>query len=132
MNQINVILPYRHAGGWAFDDDATELFREPFVAGTDKAIDKIVDQLGIKGDKIKMVFSAGQFPGYDVKLEHSTSDIDLGGDFYRIKQFDRDDDLDDEEAGYMSGNFVCWLCPALQKYFKGAPEEIYVKVEELD
>ena len=55
MNQINVILPYRHAGGWAFDDDATGLLREPFIAGADKAIDKIVDQLGIKGDKIKMM-----------------------------------------------------------------------------
>ena len=132
MNQISVILPYRYEGGWAFDDDATGLFREPFIAGADIAIEKIVDQLGIKGDKIKMTFSAGEFPGYYAKLEHSTSDIDLGGDFYRIKQFDRDDDLDDEAAGYMSGNFICWLCPALLKYFNNAPKEIYVKVEELD
>ena len=132
MNQISVILPYRHEGGWAFDDDATELFREPFIAGADIAIDKIVDQLGIKGDKIKMIFSAGEFPGYDIKLEHDTSDIDLGGDFYRIKQFDRDDGYNNEEEGYMNGDFVCWLCPALLKYFNSAPKEIYVKVEELN
>ena len=50
MNQINVIAPYRHLGGWAFDDDATGLFREPFIAGADIAIDKIVNQLGIKGE----------------------------------------------------------------------------------
>ena len=61
MNQINVIAPYRHLGGWVFDDDAVGLSREPFEAGADVAIDKIIDQLGIKGDKIKMTFSAGQF-----------------------------------------------------------------------
>ena len=89
MNQINTILPYRIMGGWAFDDDAVGLEREPFVAGADKAIDKIVEHLGIETDKIKMTFSKDKFPGHHVKLLYLAPDTiavwDGGGDFYRIE-----------------------------------------------
>ena len=115
MNQINTILPYRSMGGWAFDDDAVELVREPFVAGADTSIDKIVEHLGVKTDKIKMTFSKDKFPGYHVKVELVTIDGD-GGAFYLI----RDDNFD----------LDLWLCPALLKYFEEEPSEIYVKVEE--
>ena len=120
MNQINTILPYRSMGGWAFDDAAVGLEREPFVAGADKAIDKIVKHLGIETDKIKMTFSKDKFPGHHVKLLYLAPDTiavwDGGGDFYRIE----DDNF----------NIDLWLCPALLKYFDIAPDEIYVKVEE--
>ena len=130
MNQINVIAPYRHLGGWAFDDDATGLLREPFVAGADVAIDKIVNQLGIKGDKIKMIFSAGEFPGYHVKLDYLTMDVLDNGDLYTIEGTDQ---FTKEVGEYWEGDaFVLWLCPALLKYFDDAPKEIYVKVEELE
>ena len=130
MNQINVIAPYRHLGGWAFDDDATGLLREPFVAGADIAIDKIVNQLEIKGDKIKMTFSASEFPGYDIKLEYLVWDWLGDGDFYCIvDQFDKKDGEIQHWEGDM---FILWLCPALLKYFDDAPKESYVKVEELN
>ena len=116
MNQINTILPYRSMGGWAFDDDAVGLEREPFVAGADKAIDKIVEHLGIETDKIKMTFSKDKFPGHHVKLEYLVKNPWDEGDFYTIY----DDNF----------NLELWLCPALLKYFNGAPDEIYVKVEE--
>ena len=116
MNQINTILPYRSMGGWAFDDNAVGLDREPFVAGADKAIDKIVEHLGIETDKIKMTFSKDKFPEHDVKLEYLMDDMFEDGQFYSI-----DDDNFDLEL---------WLCPALLKYFDEAPKEIYVKVEE--
>ena len=116
MNQINTILPYRSMGGWAFDDDVVGLDREPFVAGADKAIDKIVEHLGIETDKIKMTFSKDKFPGHDVKLKYLVDDVYGGGQYYSI-----DDDNFDLEL---------WLCPALLKYFDEAPKEIYVKVEE--
>jgi len=120
MNQINTILPYRSMGGWAFDDDAVGLEREPFVAGADKAIDKIVEHLGIKTDKIKMTFSKDKFPGHHVKLDNLVLDPtppwEGGGQFYSINDDNFSLDL--------------WLCPALLKYFDIAPDEIYVKVEE--
>jgi hypothetical protein len=131
MNQINVIAPYRHLGGWVFDDDAVGLSREPFVAGADVAIDKIIDQLGIKGDKIKMTFSAGQFPGYDLKLEYLKMDVLKDGDFYGIDSTDQFTKEEDRLEHWDNDTFVLWLCPALLKYFDDAPEEIYVKVEEL-
>lgn len=120
MNQINIIAPYRSMGGWAFDDDAVGLFREPFVAGADTAIDKIVKHFGIKTDKIKMTFSKDEFPEYQVKLIYDGFDgipsWEGGGDYYKI----RDDNFD----------LRMWLCPALLKYFNISPAEIYVKVEE--
>ena len=102
MNQINTILPYRSMGGWAFDDDAVGLEREPFVAGADTAIDKIVEHLGIKTDKIKMTFSKDKFPGHHVKLLYLAPDTiavwDGGGDFYRIEDDNFNIDLSVDHA----------------------------------
>ena len=41
-NAINVICPYKYNGVWVFDDPARGLVREPFVAGADKMIDRVV------------------------------------------------------------------------------------------
>jgi len=42
MNAIAVIAPYKYEGMWVFDDPAVELSREPFVAGIDTMIDRLV------------------------------------------------------------------------------------------
>jgi hypothetical protein len=42
MNAINVISPYRHNGMRVFDDPRVELVQEPFVAGPDNMIDRVV------------------------------------------------------------------------------------------
>jgi hypothetical protein len=42
MNAINVISPYKHHGMWVFDDPRVGLMLEPFVAGADTWIDRVV------------------------------------------------------------------------------------------
>jgi hypothetical protein len=42
MNAINVISPYKHLGMWVFDDARVGLAQEPFVAGADTMIDRVV------------------------------------------------------------------------------------------
>ena len=42
MNAINVIKPYKHHGMWVFDDPRVGLVQEPFVAGADTMIDRVV------------------------------------------------------------------------------------------
>jgi hypothetical protein len=42
MNAINVIAPYKHHGMWVFNDSRVGLVQEPFVAGADTVIDRVV------------------------------------------------------------------------------------------
>jgi hypothetical protein len=42
MNAINAIAPYKHLGMWVFDDPRVGLNQEPFVAGADAMIDRVV------------------------------------------------------------------------------------------
>jgi hypothetical protein len=42
MNTIGVIAPYKYEGMWVFDDPRVGLSREPFVAGIDTMIDRLV------------------------------------------------------------------------------------------
>ena len=42
MNAINVISPYKYLGMWVFDDERVGLVQEPFVAGADTMIDRVV------------------------------------------------------------------------------------------
>jgi hypothetical protein len=42
MNVINVIAPYRWHSMWVFDDPRVGLVQEPFVAGADTMIDRVV------------------------------------------------------------------------------------------
>jgi hypothetical protein len=111
MNCIMVIFPYKHQGTWVFDDDATGLVREPFVAGIDTMIDRLVADVPGAEEGFKALFSAVPFPGHSLKLEWRRSES--GGNWYYAERFG------------MEG----WLCPALFKYFPKAPLEIYVRAE---
>jgi len=42
MNEIHVISPYKYHGTWVFDDARVGLLQEPFVAGADTWIDRVV------------------------------------------------------------------------------------------
>ena len=106
-----VIVPYKYEGMWVFDDPAVGLTREPFIAGIDVMIDKLVARIPDAQRGFRAIFSAALFPGYDVKLEWRREES--GGNWYYCPKFQ------------MEG----WLCPALLKYFPAAPREIYVKVE---
>jgi len=41
-NAIHVIMPYRHASTWVFDDPRVGLSQEPFVSGIPEMIDVMV------------------------------------------------------------------------------------------
>ena len=112
-NSIMILSPYRHGGTWVFDDSATGLVREPFVAGIPEMIDHLVKDIPNARDGFRMLFSAQPFPGYMMKVTWQRKD--RGGNWYYSEKLD------------MEG----WLCPALFKYFKEAPREIYVKAERL-
>ena len=111
MNSLFVIAPYKHEGLWVFDDPTVGLVKEPFIAGIDTIIDKVVAHIPNADRGFRAIFSARPFPGGDFKLEWRREES--GGNWYYSDQFK------------MEG----WLCPALFKYFPTAPREIYVKVE---
>jgi hypothetical protein len=99
-NSILVIAPYRHAGTWVFDDPRVGLQAEPFVSGIPELIDKLVVDAGISNAH-----------GYQTKVVWRRRES--GGNWYYSEKYDQEG----------------WLCPALFKYFRRAPKDIYVKAE---
>jgi len=111
MNEINVIRPYKHYDMWVFDDPAVGLAREPFVAGADTMIDRVVAGIPDAAQGFVMVFSGKPFPGHRFKLDWIR--FDGTGNWYRSEELQ------------MEGR----LCPALLRYFDQAPKQIYVQVK---
>ena len=112
MNSLFVIAPYRYQGLWVFDDPRVGLDAEPFVAGADTIIDRLVKDIPDADNGFRIVFSAGAFPGYQHRLDWVREE--MSGNVYRLEAFG------------MEG----WLCPALFKYFETAPKEIFLTVEQ--
>lgn len=110
-NQIKVIEPYWAKGTWVFDDKATGLRAEPFVHGIPEMISRLVEDIPAARKGFRLTFSAQEFPGYELAVERG--DPRSGGYYYR-----------DPKTGRQG-----WLCPALYKYFRKAPETIYVKAD---
>jgi hypothetical protein len=111
MNAISVLYPYKYEDMWVFDDPDVDLRREPFVAGIDEMITRLVANIPNAEKGFRLLFSPTPFPGYTVKLEWRREEY--GGNWYFSQQFG------------MEG----WLCPALFKYFDKAPPELYGKAE---
>ena len=114
MNAINVIAPYKHLGMWVFDDPRVGLNQEPFVAGADAMIDRVVADLPDAERGFRLIFAATPFPGHQYQLDWIRADED-GGNWYRSGDLD------------MEG----WLCPALLRYFEEAPKHLYAQVKAL-
>jgi len=114
VNAILVIHPYKSDGVWAFDDPKVGLVREPFVAGADAILDKMVEGIPDAESGVTVLFSARPFPGYQHELVWRREE--MGGNWYVHPKLD------------MEG----WLCPALFKYFDRAPERIYAQVKPKD
>jgi hypothetical protein len=112
-NAIMIIAPYYHNGTWVFDDPGVGLRREPFVAGVPEMIDVLVKDIPNAKDGFRLLFSARPFPDYQKKLIW-VRNADLGN-YYRF------------DGSAAEG----WICPALFKYYKSAPKEIYVKAEPI-
>jgi hypothetical protein len=69
MNAINVIAPYKHHGMWVFDDPRVGLNQEPFVAGADAMIDRVVADIPNPEHGFTLIFAASPFPGHQYKLD---------------------------------------------------------------
>jgi hypothetical protein len=114
QNSLLIIAPYRYQGTWVFDDEAAGLVREPFVGGVPEMIDLLVEEIPNADAGFRLLFSSQPFPDHQKKLTWLRGDS--SGNYY---------ELDDPK---MEG----WLCPALFKYYKTAPRELYVKAEAIN
>ena len=112
MNAIIAIHPYKYEGLWVFDDEKVGLIQEPFVSGADTVIDKMVAGMPNADAGFTLLFSANPFPGYQAAFQWRREE--MGGNWYYSEDLE------------MEG----WLCPALFKYFQGAPLEIYAQFKE--
>jgi hypothetical protein len=110
-NSIHVILPYRHASSWVFDDVRVGLQREPFVSGIPQMIDMLVADVPNAAQGFRLLFASEPFPGYQVELVQVREEC--RGVWYR---------WDDRNA-------EGWLCPALFLYFPQAPSRLYARAE---
>jgi len=110
-NAILIIKPYWYNGTWVFDDERVNLYREPFVAGIPEMINRITKDIPNAKNGFRLLFSASPFPGYQMRLTWRRKED--GGNWYYSEDLK------------MEG----WLCPALFKYYKKAPKEIYAKAE---
>ncbi len=110
-NSIVLIVPYRYANTWVFDDERRGLVREAFVAGTPELIDKMVADIPDADKGFRLYFSATHFPGATHKLSWRRGDNT--GNWYYSDEFKAE----------------CWLCPGLFKYYRSAPKELHVKAE---
>jgi hypothetical protein len=111
MNSLRVIHPYKEQGTWMFDDPQAGLIREPFVAGADVIIDRMVEGIANAEAGVAIYFSAAPFPGYQHEFQWRRHEH--GGNWYHSSDFE------------LEG----WLCPALFKYFDEAPKQLYVQVK---
>src|SRR3954454_23034993 len=114
MNSISVIHPYKENGVWMFDDPQAGLVREPFVAGADDIIDRMVDGITDAEKGVTIIFSANPFPGNQHEFHRVREET--GGNWYRSPEYK------------MEGG----LCPALLKDFEAAPERLFVQVKRRD
>ena len=112
-NAILIIKPYWYNGTWVFDDERVNLYREPFVAGIPEMINHITKDIPNAKNGFRLLFSASPFPGYQMRLTWRRKED--GGNWYYSEDLK------------MEG----WLCPALFKYCKKAPKEIYAKAEAI-
>jgi hypothetical protein len=69
MNAINIIAPYKWHGMWVFDDPHVGLVQEPFVAGADTMIDRVVADIPDAEHGFTLIFSSTPFPGHQYRLD---------------------------------------------------------------
>jgi len=111
MNSLLVIHPYKSQGVWVFDDPRVGLVQEPFVAGADVILDRMVEGIPEAESGVTVFFSAIPFPGS--RHEFVWRREDSSGNWYYSPEYDQEG----------------WLCPALFKYFDETPERLYVQVK---
>jgi hypothetical protein len=111
MNSIFILYPKRSSFGvWSFDDDTRGLVNEPFVGETNKLLDMMAKESGYSledNPQVALLFSDDNFPESQCSLvlrETSNS----GSTYIDLKR-----------------KLTPWLCPAMFKYFKNAPSNLF-------
>ena len=112
-NSIYVIKPYDLHGTWVFDDADKQLRCEPFVSGVPEILNALVADIPNAKKGFRLTFSAVAFPDHEVVA--SRGEESAGGYWYKIEGTGKEG----------------WLCPAMFKYFKIAPDKIYVKADAI-
>jgi hypothetical protein len=112
-NVMKVIQPYRDKGTWVFDDAATGLRAEPFVNGMPEIIDRLVADIPDAAGGFRLTFSGEDFPDHEMVVDRAER---YGRGWYYV-----------EPRSGAKG----WLCPALFRYFRDAPERIYARADPL-
>lgn len=123
-NSIHTMRVYRHNNSWVFDNPNVGLVKEPFVAGADEVFDHIAElHCGLDTPEdnlyIDIQFASIDFPGRQLWMGWESAS--LGGNDYRVVDCD---------FKYLV-NHELWLCPALLKYYRRAPENVYMKVVKI-
>lgn len=117
-NSIMVLKPYKYLGTWVFDDPATGLVKEAFVAGVPEILEGLLAANNIplqEAEKgFKLTFGAVAFPGHQLCAIWDREEA--GGNWYKEK-----------ETGWQG-----WLCPALFKYFESAPAALFIRADALE
>ena len=107
-----VLVHGAYEGGWIWRYTVDLLLaQEPFVAGVDTMIDRVVADIPDAEHGFTMIFSSTPFPGHQYCLDWRRAEG--GGNWYYAGQLD------------MEG----WLCPALFRYFQEAPKQLYVQTK---
>lgn len=106
---MNVQLELYKTTSWMFDDEANNVYREPFVRGSTEILDDIASQTGRESD-MTLIFADDPIDTWDYALDLIREED--GGALYASEDFDR----------------VGWLCPALYLYFDSTPAKLYLKV----
>ena len=47
-NSLLVINPYYDRGSWVFDDEITDLVKEPFIAGMPEMIERLIEKNDVR------------------------------------------------------------------------------------
>ncbi|TPW16664.1 MAG: hypothetical protein FD129_675 [bacterium] len=112
------LYPYFLLDTWVFDDERTGLKEEAFVQGMTEMISRLLSLKGIGGASkgFQLEFGDQPFEGHDAALTWLRPG-NMGGDWYTATL----------GGVVMEG----WLCPALTLYFKTAPKQLYVHVDQL-
>lgn len=104
------IKPYWHDHPWVFDDPQRVLWAKPFVARTPEMVDQLLSRAGLQ-------------PRQPFTVTFSDHDgIQFGYRF--VLEWARDD----REGHWYRWSGMEALCPALVRYFDGAPTRIYCLV----
>ena len=110
-----LIIPYRHNGGWAFDDQRTGLVAEQLIGGADTLMDRLVKYWESDGTVTKMGLRFSDEPSGHFRL--AKVGVRTSGTEYKLTNAPC---IFDDAIGH-----IVWLSPTLERFLGNAPDEIF-------